>query len=130
MKEKIIAALKTKFSNLGFGEKAFTGVAEFLATTVTDETHIETAITGVEPLLKAFQGDIDKRVSDAIAKTKAELKTDPPTPPKKDEPKPGDDTPAWAKDLIKKVEYFEKRETQQTLMGKLKERLKDRVPDS
>lgn len=60
MKEKITTALKTKYTNLGFGPKAFDGVADYLSKTVTEESQIETAIAGVEPLLKAFQSDTDK----------------------------------------------------------------------
>lgn len=59
MKEKILVALKTKYKTFGFGDKAFDGVADYLAKTVTEESQIETAIGGVEGLLKAFQGDID-----------------------------------------------------------------------
>ena len=44
MKDKILTALKTKFQNLGFTEKAFGGVADYLSATVTEETQIETAI--------------------------------------------------------------------------------------
>jgi len=67
MKAKILQALKTKFKDLGFGEKAFEGVADYLATTVTDEANIETAISGVEPMLKSFQGEVDQRVTSAAA---------------------------------------------------------------
>ena len=79
MKDKILTALKTKFQNLGFTEKAFGGVADYLAATVTEETQIETAIVGVKPLLKAFQGDVDAHVASALTKQKAELekKTEP-----------------------------------------------------
>ncbi len=59
MKGKILVALKTKYKTLGFGDKAFDGVADYLSKTVTEESQIETAISGVEGLLKAFQGDID-----------------------------------------------------------------------
>lgn len=59
MKEKILVALKTKYKTFGFGDKAFDGVADYLSKTVTEESQIETAISGVEGLLKAFQGDID-----------------------------------------------------------------------
>ena len=59
MKEKILVALKTKYKTFGFGDKAFDGVADYLAKTVTEESQIGTAISGVEGLLKAFQGDID-----------------------------------------------------------------------
>lgn len=60
MKDKILSALKTKYKNLGFGDKAFEGVAEYLSRSVTEESQIETAIAGVETILKSFQGDIDK----------------------------------------------------------------------
>lgn len=116
MKEKLISALKTKYSNLGFGEKAFTGVAEYLSTTVTEEDQIDNAISGVESLLKAFQGDIDTRVSSAVAKAKAENKGGNPQP-KKDDDKT-DDTPAWAKSILEKVEKLENQKQQETLAQK------------
>jgi membrane-associated protease RseP (regulator of RpoE activity) len=105
---------------LGFGDKAFDGVASFLEKTVTEESHIETAISGVEPLLKAFQGDTDARVSSALAKQKAELEK--PAP----DLKPGETKPADPNDirtiiadaikpLQQKIEGYEKRETQKQL---------------
>ena len=60
MKEKIMTALKTKYSNLGFSAKALDGVASVLEKTVTDESQIETAVSGVEPLLKVFQAESDR----------------------------------------------------------------------
>lgn len=127
MKDKILAALKTKFQNLGFTEKAFGGVADYLAATVTEETQIETAIGGVEPLLKAFQGDIDTRVTSALAKQKAELERKPADPPKpSDPPKPGDDVPQWAKDMQTKLEAFEKKEQQAVISAKLTAKLKEK----
>lgn len=50
MKEKILVALKTKYSNLGFGAKALDGVASILEKSVTDESQIETAVSGMEDL--------------------------------------------------------------------------------
>lgn len=64
MKEKILAALKTRYSNLGFGQKALDGVAAILEKTVTDESQIETAVGGVEPFLKVFQADADRARTD------------------------------------------------------------------
>ena len=52
MKGKILVALKTKYKTFGFGDKAFDGVADYLSKTVTEESQIETAISGVEGLLK------------------------------------------------------------------------------
>lgn len=63
MKEKILTALLNKYKNLGFDANSFDGVAAYLATTVTEESNIETAIAGVEPMLKSFQSEFDRRVS-------------------------------------------------------------------
>lgn len=64
MKEKFLPRLKNKFKNLGFGSNAFEGVADYLATThpEIEESEIDNVISGVEPLLKAFQVDTDRRV--------------------------------------------------------------------
>jgi len=108
MKIKILQALKTRYANLGFGDKAFDGVADFLSKTVTKEEDIETATAGVELLLKAFQGDIDKVRTELTQKNKEleELK-------KKPEPqKPDPDEPAWFKtfkeEQAKKLDALEK----------------------
>ena len=109
MKQKIKDALKTKYSNLGLGEKAFDGVAAYIEPSIKEETDIETAIAGVGGLLKAFQGEADKLRTDKTAAEKrlAELEAQvkklggaPET--KEDEPETDDDksTPAWAKALI------------------------------
>lgn len=101
MKELILIALLNKYKNLGFGQKAFQGVAEFLSQTVTEESAIETAISGVEPLLKSFQSDADARVTSAVAKAKAEKEPGAdPKEPKEPKTPEGDEPPAWAKALI------------------------------
>ena len=62
MKTKIKEALKTKYANLGLGDKSFDGVTALLAKTVTQESDIATAIEGddVRALLTAIQGEGDK----------------------------------------------------------------------
>lgn len=60
MKEKILAVLKTKCLDLGFDAKAIDGVAAALAESVTDESGIETAVSGVIPILKVFQAGFDR----------------------------------------------------------------------
>lgn len=97
MKEKILAALKLKYSTLGFVEADFEGVANFLVSTVTEDSQIETAVSGVEPLLKTFQSASDRKTTtlktelDAL-KLKHPETIDPTIDPaKKEEPKPGDD---------------------------------------
>lgn len=71
MRQKILEQLKTKYSDKGFSKEALGGVASYLEKTVTDESQIETAVSGVEPLLKVFQADAD-RARNEYATLKAE----------------------------------------------------------
>jgi hypothetical protein len=131
VKEKILESLKTKFKNLGFTEKTFDGVASYLAQTITEDTQLETGISGVESLMKAFQSDIDKRVTDAVAKAKAEATKPIEVIPPKVEPKPEDEVPAWAKGILARLEGYEKRETQASLISKIKTKLAEKkIPES
>jgi len=61
MKTKILAALKTKYANLGLSDKAFDGVAALLVKTITKDEEIEAGIAGaeVETLLKSIQSSVD-----------------------------------------------------------------------
>lgn len=100
MKAKILESLKTKYKNLGFSDKTFNGVADFLSKTVTDEASIETAISGVEELLKTFQGE-----SDRLRNELAELKKSKPKEKTEDTstatPDPSsDDKPLTKKELL------------------------------
>lgn len=107
MKGKILVALKTKYKTFGFGDKAFDGVADYLSKTVTEESQIETAISGVEGLLKAFQGDIDtvRNEKSGLQKQLDELKktienSDPNPNPNPNPEEKKDDVPTWAQALI------------------------------
>lgn len=101
MKEKILTSLKTRYKTMGFSDKVFDGVADMLVNTITEDAQLDTGIAGVELLLKGLQGDIDKRVTDAVTKVKKDL-----TPPEKkddaeaEKPKDGDE-PAWLKNILK-----------------------------
>lgn len=128
VKEKLLQALKTKYSNLGFSDKSFAGVAEYLATTITEEDKIETGITGVENLLKAFQAESDKiRTENANLKKQLDKKDDPKDEsknPKKDVKE--EDVPEWAKSMIaqnkemqEKIASFEAGGVQKRLSEKL-----------
>ncbi len=61
MKTKILAALKTKYSNLGLGDKAFDGVAALLVKGGGGGGGGGTAVAGseVEVLLKSIQSSVD-----------------------------------------------------------------------
>ena len=61
MRQKILKALKTKYSSKGLSEKALDGVAAFLEKTVTDEAQIDAAISEahVESLVNIYQSEAD-----------------------------------------------------------------------
>lgn len=132
MKEKILAALKTKYSSLGFDASALEQMSEFLGQFVNDETGIEPAVNGAETTLKTFQSLIDKRVTDAVTKVKAEPKPEPKTEPKTEpKAKTENDPPEWAKGLMAKIETLERRETQQAMTAKVRAALNEKkIPES
>lgn len=104
MKTKIANALKTRYANLGLGEKAFNGVASFLSKTVTNESDIENAVSGedVKMLLQSIQGETDsiRSAKSSIEKQLEELKKGQPTPP---EPEPTNDKFDKLQELIIKM---------------------------
>lgn len=131
MKEKLLQALKTKYSNLGFSEKTMEQVSEYLGQTVTEETGIEPAINGAELLLKAFQGDIDKRVTEAVTKVKGEQrKAEPSTQTQQKDKDQQDEVPSWAKGILQRLDAFEAKESQAKLTGILRQKLAEKVPES
>lgn len=73
MKTKILAALKTKYNNLGLSDKAFDGVAALLVKTITKDEEIEAGIAGaeVETLLKSIQSSVDAERTKATNAAKA-----------------------------------------------------------
>lgn len=117
MKKKISEALKNRYKNLGFSDKAFDGVAAYLEPSIKEDADIETAIAGVESLLKAFQGEADKlrtdksaaekRLADLEAKVK-ELGGEPAKKePETEKDSDNDETPAWAKKLFERLDAIE-----------------------
>lgn len=95
MKQKILTGLKNKYAHLGLSKEALDGVASVLEKTVKSEDEIETAVSGVEGLLKVFQSESDRERTNynALKAAKEELekklKEATPIPPKED-PKPFD----------------------------------------
>lgn len=110
MKTKILVGLKTKYKTFGFSDKAFDGVADYLSKTVTEESQIETAVGGVEGLLKVFQGDVDfvRNEKSGLQKQFDDLKNklENPTPPITP---PTEEIPAWAQTLIDQGKSFNER---------------------
>ncbi len=141
MKTKILEALKTKYKTLGFSDKAFDGVAEYLLKSVTKDEEVDATVAGAESLLKAFQGDLDKRVTDAIATAKAQWeKENPKTPEKKEtktDKKEPDDEPEWVKSMktafdtmTAKLTALEQTNLMQGQHSKIKAKLEEaKVPE-
>lgn len=77
MKDKIFNLLKQTYLNLGLSDDILQGQAEALANTglVTDD-NLQAVIDGQKPFLSSLQSGIDKRVTDAVNKAKAEKKED------------------------------------------------------
>lgn len=96
MKQKILTSLKTKYSHLGLGNEALDGVASVLEKTIKSEDEIETAVSGVEGMLKVMQSNADRaRTEYNILKAKHDdiekkLKEQTPPTPQKEDPKPFD----------------------------------------
>ena len=134
MKEKIKSALKDKYKSMGFGDKAIDSVAEYLSGRIKEESEIETAISGVESLLKAFQGETDRvrtekaaaerRLSEIEAKIKGLGGNDTKQEPDKDDD--DKDTPAWAKAMLKAVKEQSER-LDKLEAGKLSESRKQQM---
>ena len=70
MKNKILAMLKAKYKSLGLSDEILEGLATMLAGTTTEDDQIETAVAGVESMLKGVQSHADKRVTDAVKEHK------------------------------------------------------------
>lgn len=140
MKEKILAALKTKYKNMGLSDKVLEKMAAIIAATITEEADIDNAVSGVEDLLKGFQSDSDKRVTDAVAKAKkdAEAKeNNGGAPAKENEPekKEGEGIPEWAKGLVEtnkallqEISALKAGKTTETRKSILETKLKDINP--
>lgn len=107
MKEKIFAALKTKYANLGFKDKTLETYADYLAKSVTKDDEIENAVNGLEPMLKAIQPELDSVRNEraSIQKTLDDYKQAHPEIDPKEPPVPPADPnkPLTAEDIKKIV---------------------------
>lgn len=143
MKEKILEALKTKFS--GVNANILNRVADKLSKTVTTEDQVQTAVDGVtfQNVLESYG---DSRATEASSSAvqnyekKHNLKEGKvvTTPPVNEPPKLDDDAPAWAKaliqqnqELVTKVANFEKKGTTDALVARVQKNLNDKkIPAS
>jgi hypothetical protein len=152
MKEKIILALQTRFA--GVADAILNRVAEKLSKTVTEETQIETAVSGVtfQQVLESYG---DSRANDAtisavsnyekkhglIAGKPLQQQQQQQNQQSGQEIKLPEDAPAWAKeiigamqkqnqDLTDKLSKFESKGQKEQLLSSLTTKLKGKVPAS
>lgn len=107
MKDKIIAALKTTYANLGLSDKAFDGVASMIEKTIEKEEDIAAAIAKpeVSALVKAIQGESDAlRTKNAQMSKELESLKKQVADPKPDPDNGGDDKNAQ---LLARIEAME-----------------------
>lgn len=136
MRDKIKAALKNKYSNLGLSDKALDSVATVLEQNVKTEDQIETAVAGVEGILKAWQSDSDalrndrKKVEDELEELKKAPAKDGGEPGTKPQPKvvEKDEAPAWAKVLINRLDKLEGDKIMTTRKQKFEE-IVNKIPE-
>lgn len=112
MRKKILEGLKTKYSNLGFGDKAYDGVADYLEKTITDEEQIDNAISGVEGLLKTFQGETDRERTKRSELEKKLQELEAGKPKEKEEEEKKEKEPEWAKTLREQFEKMSAKEAE------------------
>lgn len=60
MKQRILSALKNKYSHLGLSREALDGVASVLEKTIKSEDEITASVDNIEGLLKVFQSEGDR----------------------------------------------------------------------
>ncbi|MBQ3690913.1 MAG: hypothetical protein II937_13780 [Bacteroidales bacterium] len=149
MKDKILEALKTKYSSLGLSKEVLDGYADYLSSSITEEAGIEDGIAQIENLLKIQQKEFDKIRTTAKKKAEEEKTTTADESPKKNtantdieqkteekgkpvktekadtpEPKKEEEIPSWAKALLGKVEQLEKRNSENDKAQRIEKRRK------
>jgi hypothetical protein len=126
MREQIIAQLKAKLQTLGvknLSKSRIDAIADKLAQKITEESQIDGKL---DELNEVFPFAEIAKQDDQLRTLKAEKpKPQPNNPPKDDEP-PVDETPAWAKALLNKVEALEKEKKQSALSEKLTKAIADK----
>jgi hypothetical protein len=116
MKQKILEALKTKFS--GVSETILSRIAEKLAKTVTTEEGVQPAVDGVT-FQQIIDGEADRRATEATQtavvnyEKKHSLREGKPIEQgggeTKPDQQPNNDTPEWAKSILESNKQLQER---------------------
>lgn len=140
MKDKIFSAAKTRFAALGLDDDILMPFSELLANSIKEESEIEGALAGAEPMMKSWQKAADK-IRESAAKTKNKKQTEnnpqpptpPTTPPKNEDENESEIIPAWAQTLIAEVKSLKSEKVtsqRKEVFDKLIENLPEAVRQS
>ena len=101
MRKEILNQLKTRFFKYGLSDSVLEKIAAWLEPSVKEEKDIETAISGVEPVLSLFQSGEDAHKQEKLS-LEARIKELEKQVPKKHEGKEGedDDKPLTKQDIL------------------------------
>lgn len=129
MKENILKQLKTKYKDLGLSQSALNGVAELLSKTVKEESEIESAVSGVEGLLKGMQSETDRlRTELAEARKKQEPETKETIKPKEQDTKTVE-LPEDVKTLLEELKQDRQLKVQQEKLQLLRTDAKSKLKE-
>ena len=103
MRKEILNQLKTRFFKYGLSDSVLEKIAAWLEPSVKEEKDIETAISGVEPVLSLFQSGEDAHKQEKLsleARIKELEKQVPKKQEGKDDDDDDDDKPLTKKDIL------------------------------
>ena len=101
MRKEILNQLKTRFYKYGLSDSVLEKIAAWLEPSVKEEKDIETAVSGVEPVLSLFQSgeDAHKQEKLSLEARIKELENQVPKKQKEGEDDDDDDKPLTKKDI-------------------------------
>ena len=100
MRKEILNQLKTRFSKYGLSDSILEKIAAWLEPSVKEEKDIETAISGVEPVLSLFQSGEDAHRQEKLSLEQRIKELEKQVPKKQEGEDDDDDKPLTKKDIL------------------------------
>ena len=100
MRKEILNQLKTRFYKYGLSDSVLEKIAAWLEPSVKEEKDIETAISGVEPVLSLFQSGEDAHKQEKLSLEARIKELEKQVPKKQEGEDDDDDKPLTKKDIL------------------------------
>ena len=100
MRKEILNQLKTRFYKYGLSDSVLEKIAAWLEPSVKEEKDIETAISGVEPVLSLFQSGEDAHKQEKLSLETRIKELEKQVPKKQEGEDDDDDKPLTKKDIL------------------------------